>query len=192
MLLWKFTILIFSISGLWNQVNGILEELKSTLGSAKTYLNQLTPLIADGLKAVQRFEEFIDNTIDEDCYFQCPRGKTPVPQKGHVGVTNGCGSLDVIFDNSEDSLIHVEREFSDCCDEHDLCYDVCGEDKDMCDLYFRKCLYKVCRKEDHKLFLDNKKCKLKAKLFYMAVIGVGCQPFKDAQKQACQCVKSEL
>ena len=81
---------------------------------------------------------------------------------------------------------------SSCCAVHDECYDTCGEDKDLCDLTFRKCLYKVCRKEEHARFLDNKKCKLKAKLFYMAVVGVGCTPFKDAQKAACECVKTEL
>ena len=26
-------------------------------------------------KYLQRFEEFVDNTIEEDCFFQCPRGK---------------------------------------------------------------------------------------------------------------------
>ena len=99
---------------------------------------------------------------------------------------------------------------SSCCAVHDECYDTCGEDKDLCDLTFRKCLYRVCRwdsdnnswmrsafhskfrKEEHARFLDNKKCKLKAKLFYMAVVGVGCTPFKDAQKAACDCAKTEL
>ena len=50
----------------------------------------------------------------------------------------------------------------------------------------------IHRKEEHARFLDNKKCKLKAKLFYMAVVGVGCTPFKDAQKAACDCAKTEL
>jgi len=168
-----------------------LEDIKSTLGSAKTYLDQMLPLISDGLKAVKKFEEFVDNTIEEDCYFECPRGKKVEANKKHVKTSNGCGSLDIIFDDSENSYIHVEKEFSDCCGDHDECYDTCGEDKDLCDLAFRKCLYRGCRKDDHKKFLDNKKCKLKAKLFYMAVVGVGCSPFKEAQKNACLCVKAE-
>ena len=49
--------------------------------------------------------------------------------------------------------------------------------------------YRVCRKDEHQKYLDNKKCKLKAKLFYMAVVGVGCQPYKNAQKHACECVR---
>jgi len=174
-----------------NCSQGFLEDIKSTLGSAKIYMDQMLPLISDGLKAVKKFEEFVDNTIEEDCYFECPRGKTVEVNKNHIKTSNGCGSLDIIFDDSENSYIHVEKEFSDCCADHDECYDTCGEDKDLCDLAFRKCLYRVCRKDDHKKFLDNKKCKLKAKLFYMAVVGVGCSPFKEAQKNACLCVKTE-
>merc|ERR1712179_743940 len=112
----------------------------------------------------------VDNTIEEDCYYECPHGKVIRPNENHVKTSNGCGSLDIIFDDSENSLIHVEKEFSDCCNSHDKCYDSCGEDKDQ-------------------RFLDNKKCKLKAKLFYMAVVGVGCVPYKNAQKNACLCEK---
>lgn len=36
--------------------------------------------------------------------------------------------------------------FVDCCNEHDVCYETCGKDKDECDLKFRKCLYKKCAK----------------------------------------------
>jgi len=53
----------------------MLEELKAGLGGAKAYLDSLLPIINDGIKAVQRFEEFVDNTIEEDCFFQCPKGK---------------------------------------------------------------------------------------------------------------------
>ena len=173
--------------------HGFLEDIKTSLGSAKEYLNNVLPMISDGLKAVKKFEEFVDNTIEEDCYYECPRGQTLAGARSeHVKTSNGCGSLDIIFDDSENSLIHVEAEFSECCNVHDECYDTCGEDEDLCDLSFRKCLYRVCRKDEHKRFLDNKKCKLKAKLFYMAVVGVGCQPYKLAQKNACHCVKSEL
>jgi len=173
-----------------HQTNCFLEDIKESLGSAKMYLDQVLPMISDGLKAVKKFEEFVDNTIEEDCYFECPRGQKLLgPKQEHVRTSNGCGSLDVIFDDSENSLLHVEKEFSVCCDEHDVCYDTCGEDKDLCDLTFRKCLYRVCRKDEHQKYLDNKKCKLKAKLFYMAVVGVGCQPYKNAQKHACECVR---
>eukprot|EP00088_Acartia_fossae_P023900 TRINITY_DN24881_c0_g1_i1.p1 TRINITY_DN24881_c0_g1~~TRINITY_DN24881_c0_g1_i1.p1 ORF type:complete len:194 (-),score=22.92 TRINITY_DN24881_c0_g1_i1:155-736(-) len=165
-----------------------MDDVKSALNSAKGYLDEILPLISNGIKAVQRFEEFVENSIDEDCYYQCPKGKVMKAKDSHVKTANGCGSLDYIFDDTPDSYIYVEKEFSECCQAHDYCYDTCFEDKDFCDIKFRKCLYRVCRGEQHKKYLDNKKCKLKAKLFYMAVVGVGCQPFKDAQRNACECV----
>ena len=27
------------------------------------------------IRNMQRFEEFVDNTIEEDCFFQCPKGQ---------------------------------------------------------------------------------------------------------------------
>ena len=48
--------------------------------------------------------------------------------------SNGCGFHPVFFDDSDDSPLFVVKEFTACCDEHDVCYDTCGEDKDMCDI----------------------------------------------------------
>ena len=72
-------------------------------------------------------------------------------------------------------------------------YDSCNSDKDICDIEFKKCLYGQCRRRDqpgfdHMSFVDTKTCKLKAKLAFVAVIGVGCQAYLDAQASACQCV----
>jgi len=168
-----------------------IDDVKTALNAAKGYLDDVLPMISNGIKAVQKFEEFVENSIDEDCYYECPKGTVMTPRESHVQTANGCGSLDMIFDDSNDSYLYVEKEFSECCHTHDYCYDTCGEDKDFCDVKFRKCLYKVCHMDQHKKFLDNKKCKLKAKLFYMTVVGVGCQPFKNAQRMACECVKDK-
>ena len=47
----------------------------------------------------------------------------PIPRSGHIQTSNGCGCFDFIFDDSEESLIHVEKEFIACCNDHDLCYE---------------------------------------------------------------------
>lgn len=31
-----------------------------------------------------------------------------------------------------------------CCNAHDICYDTCSSDKELCDLDFKRCLYKYC------------------------------------------------
>ena len=83
-------------------------------------------------------------------------------------------------------------KYFQCCDDHDYCYDTCGEDKDECDLKFKKCLYATCKEKTKLGYFDTKKCRLKAKLFYITVLGVGCQSYIMAQKAACKCVKTEL
>ena len=93
-------------------VKAFLDSIKATIDEAKVYLNDILPLINGGLIAVKQFEEFVENTIDEECYFECPRGKElRGPKTGHHKTSNGCGSMSVFFDDSEDSWIHVEREF---------------------------------------------------------------------------------
>lgn len=31
-----------------------------------------------------------------------------------------------------------------CCDQHDICYDTCKNEKENCDVEFRTCLYRYC------------------------------------------------
>lgn len=165
-------------------LSNFADDLKDTLANSLSYLQK-------GVNILQSVDEFIENTIGEDCEFQCKPGFEAVARHNHQPSGNGCGSLDVIFDDSEDSWIHVEEEFTKCCNTHDHCYDTCGADKDECDMKFKKCLYGTCKKQAY-AFLDSKTCRLKAKLFYITVLGIGCQPYINAQKAACQCVKSEL
>ena len=161
---------------------GLFEDIREMMSNSISYLNQ-------GLDVIKRIEEFVDNSIGEECIFECSKkGYIAKPKSNYVPSTNGCGSLDFLFDDSEESLIHVEKEFSQCCDDHDYCYDSCGTDKDECDLIFKKCLYSKCKSKQHKFF-DAKKCRLKAKLFYVTVIGVGCQSFIDAQRNSCDCIR---
>ena len=90
-------------------VHCLLEDLQEVLGNSISYLNQ-------GLNMIKRAEEFVENSIGEECEFLCKKGLVPRPKSRHVPSSNGCGSLDFLFDDSEDSLIHVEKEFR--CEEH--------------------------------------------------------------------------
>jgi hypothetical protein len=68
----------------------LLSSLKDSLKNAQEYVsNELLPLIAKGLQAAQKVEEFVDATIGEDCQFVCPNKNSPVPKKGHKPSTNG-------------------------------------------------------------------------------------------------------
>jgi len=166
---------------------GSLESMANTVGG---YLRSATPYLKEGLQMAQRAEQWVDSVIAEECLYTCKNNRhVPVAKPGHVASSNGCGSAaSGIFDHTETSLIKVERGFTKCCNRHDLCYDTCNSDKDLCDIEFKKCLYSVCRSDSNKLsFIDGKTCKLKAKLFFVTVIGVGCQAYLDAQANACVC-----
>jgi len=173
----------------------VLESVKESLSGLMNYTAEVLPYIHKGVKMVQRAEEFVESAIGEDCSYECAReGYEPIPRSDYIKTSNGCGSFDFIFDDSPESLIHVEKEFISCCNEHDECYDTCNLDKDDCDLKFKRCLYGYCKgkfgkKKKPLQYLDRQKCKLKAKLFYVTVVGVGCQAYRDAQKKACKCVK---
>ena len=83
-------------------VCGFFDSIKATIDEAKVYLNDILPMINGGLKAVKQFEEFVENTLDEECYFECPRGKVlKGPRLGHHKTSNGCGSMNMFFDDSE-------------------------------------------------------------------------------------------
>ena len=181
----KFFILVILLI---NGSHALYEELTDLLGNSLTYLKQ-------GLDIVRQVDDFVEHTIGEECLFECPKpGFIPVPRKFHQASANGCGSFDFLFDDSEESFLYVEKEFSQCCNLHDHCYDTCGADKDECDLRFKKCLYGSCKNRKERQFLDSKKCRLKAKMFYITVLGIGCQSFISAQNEACECIldKSEL
>ncbi len=85
------------------------DGLKSSLSEAKKYLDEVTPYVVDGLKMVERAEQFIDSTIGEECEFECRRGLVKRARKGHQPKSNGCGSLNVLFDDSDQSYIFVEK-----------------------------------------------------------------------------------
>ena len=183
------TTFLLLIAVLVNGGQAFYEELNDLLGNSLSYLKR-------GLDIAKQVDEFVEHTIGEECLFECPKaGFIAVPRKTHKASANGCGSFDFLFDDSEESFIFVEKEFSQCCNLHDHCYDVCGADKDECDLKFKKCLYGSCKNRRQELdFLQSKKCRLKAKMFYITVLGIGCQSFISAQNEACECIleRSEL
>jgi len=171
---------------------GYMDEIKDVVSTLRQYFKSGLEGLGKLAETIETVEKFVDATIDEDCEpFLCPAGQYRVANPHHIPNSNGCGSFG--FQWKDDKLPHKELE--QCCHTHDLCYDECGSDKDICDLTFKKCLYKVCtvRKEELSL-LYMKACKGSAKLMYTGTLALGCKAFQDAQNQACKCVgmKEEL
>lgn len=170
------------------------ESLYKSMEQAQNSLKEVAVAMNKGLKTLAqtiRFvENFIDSTVEEDCYYKCPgRGqKIAVDNPNHVPKSNGCGSLGVFFE--EDDL--PRPEMVDCCNMHDICYDTCGSDKEDCDRKFKRCLYNICDVSQNAMdVIGIKKCKGGSKLLYTATMAFGCTSFRDAQHNACICVDSK-
>lgn len=163
-------------------------DIGESLKGAGAAIKESLVFATDMYHQVRRVTDFANSVIDEDCVYECSYNRIAVPNPDHVKSSNGCGSLNLIFDHTDNSPVRLDEKFIDCCNQHDFCYDTCQADKDQCDLDLKKCMYKVC-KDKQRDFLDEKKCKATAKTAYLLVMAVGCQLYKDSQDEACQCVK---
>jgi hypothetical protein len=69
----------------------------------------------------------------------CLAGKFPGPTaKPYIYTANGCGPQGMQV--KENFGLHV------CCNNHDLCYGVCGTTFSYCEAQFGKCMKAVCEK----------------------------------------------
>lgn len=114
-------------------------------------------------KKFNSVHEIFDAAVEENCHFTCPggndnfflysndrvqkifsnfTGEKPTRNKFHQPSRDGCGSLGIGI--STEYL--PAAEMATCCDDHDICYDTCNKDKELCDLDFRRCLYSYCDK----------------------------------------------
>ncbi|KAJ8923002.1 hypothetical protein NQ315_001550 [Exocentrus adspersus] len=112
-------------------------------------------------------------------------GAVPKPNKNHKPSADGCGSLGLKI-NSDYLPVGEMRK---CCDAHDICYDTCNSNKEVCDVDFKKCLYKYCDSYQESMAGSNmvKACKGAAKMLFTGTLTLGCKAYLDAQKQACWC-----
>lgn len=76
-----------------------------------------------------------------------------------------------------------------CCNSHDICYDTCNKDKELCDLDFKRCLYNYCETHEKTAVgsIVAKGCKAAAKMLFTGTLTLGCRSFLDSQERACYC-----
>lgn len=105
--------------------------------------------------------------------------------KLHIPTSDGCGSLGMQIDTE----YLPAPEMAKCCDAHDICYDTCNSDKELCDLDFKRCLYKYCDSFDKSAAGDIliKGCKAASKMLFTGTMTLGCKAYLDAQQRACFC-----
>ncbi|KAJ8978879.1 hypothetical protein NQ317_008494, partial [Molorchus minor] len=135
------------------------------------------------------------------------KNAVPKPNRNHVPKPNGCGSLGVKIGSNYLPI----GEMTKCCDTHDICYDTCNKDKEICDVDFKRCLYKYCDSYEKAIGgtavvkatnkqqatsndqlhiqsrVDRGTCKGAAKMLFTGTLTLGCKAYLDAQKEACFC-----
>lgn len=129
-----------------------------------------------------------------ECVFSCPASRpVRLPRAEHQPSHNGCGSGGFKVDTSRFPGLEA------CCNEHDVCYDTCGEARSSCDALFGKCLDKACGRNSEcagvTSMLKVRKgarsaracCDSDIKPRKMGSSMLGCQFYLDSQKQACSC-----
>ena len=109
---------------------------------------------------------------------QCPAGQRPVQSEKAI-YTNGCGT-----DGLNIQMDGMEVFEKPCCDLHDVCYSLCGADRDECEKAFERCMNKECSRAP-----SNKQmmCKSAAQTFGLTK-QMGHSSFQKAQKDYCQCL----
>lgn len=139
--------------------SGVLANLRDAVLAAETVFGDVLENIITVANKIRNVHDVFDAAVEEHCVFKCPTGKhecifliivndfysstlggTPKANRDHVPSSDGCGSLGLNID----SRYLPVGEMTKCCDVHDLCYDTCNKDKELCDLEFKRCLYKYC------------------------------------------------
>lgn len=74
---------------------------------------------------------------------------------------------------------------TECCNEHDICYDTCNNPKERCDTEFKNCLYRLCSTAG-KVETLVKACKVAASMISGGMT-LGCQSYLNSQEKSCYC-----
>ncbi len=90
-----------------------------------------------------------------------------VPKENPGSDINGCGSYSVNLDGIFNYF--GAGNFTQCCNAHDGCYEVCNEKRKTCDDHFYSCLSGMCDgwAAEFNWPLSKKLCKLNYTTFFI-------------------------
>ena len=118
-----------------------------------------------------------------------------VPHPGHVPEFNGCGPAQGFISHIIPNRIGPYRniDFTQACNNHDICYDTCNSVKSTCDRNFLADMTAACTAaySGRGWFARYMRtaCTADAYLYYTAVskTSTGTDAYESAQKEACDC-----
>jgi hypothetical protein len=109
-----------------------------------------------------------------------------VANPNHTPTSNGCGTTDHPLPNHYDGA-----QFTPACNDHDICYDTCGNVKATCDQTFIAAMKAICDSTFPKMLqaMDKIACEtLTSQLGRLAInSSFGVKAYDAAQMEACQC-----
>lgn len=155
--IYALTFLTYAYSG---HGSSVISTLRDAIIAAEAVFGDVFQNLIYVAKKFKVVHEVFDAAVEENCIFKCPGGKgikimnaiinhnpfliflggNPTRNKFYTPSADGCGSLGMKI--NKEYLPATEMAL--CCNEHDICYDTCNKDKELCDLDFKRCLYNYC------------------------------------------------
>jgi hypothetical protein len=114
----------------------------------------------------------------------CPhRGTHP----GYTPSFNGCGPEGNVLVHFVPNHPLGLADFTPCCNDHDVCYGTCVNDKANCDATFLACMTERCNKFLPQHMNLYKSCLSVANTYFAFVSRAGGSAYNAAQQTACDC-----
>ncbi|KAK3911721.1 Group XIIA secretory phospholipase A2 [Frankliniella fusca] len=184
----KMKIVLYALTFLGYTYSGygadVISHLRDAVLAAENVFGDFLDNFIHVAKKFRGVSEVLNAAVEEDCHFLCPNGMKPTANKYHKPSSNGCGPIPT------DAL--PASEMTECCNQHDICYDTCNSGKEKCDFDMRRCLYKICDSHSQSVGAAlTKVCKTVAKTLFSGTMTLGCKSYLDAQKNACYCPVSK-
>ncbi|XP_053687534.1 group XIIB secretory phospholipase A2-like protein [Sabethes cyaneus] len=181
--IYTLTFLTYAYTGYGSNM---LASLRDAMIAAEAVFGDVLKNVVYVARKFKVVHEVFDAAVEETCVYQCPGGGgTPSKNKFYIPQSDGCGSLGLKIDSEYLPAAEMET----CCNAHDICYDTCSSDKELCDLDFKRCLYKYCDAYEKNVVSDLvvKGCKAAAKMLFTGTLTLGCKSYLDSQARCCYC-----
>ncbi|XP_055378464.1 group XIIA secretory phospholipase A2 [Condylostylus longicornis] len=180
--IYVLTFLTYAYSGYGSHM---ISTLRDAIIAAEALFGDVFKNVITVAKKFKTVHEVFDAAVEENCIYTCPNGVKPVKNKFYTPSSDGCGSLGLSIDTNYLPAVEMEA----CCNAHDICYDTCNSDKELCDLDFKRCLYKYCDspQDGFAKELYAKGCKGAAKMLFTGTLTLGCKSYLDSQERSCYC-----
>lgn len=122
--------------------SGVLTSLRDAILTFETIFSGFFGNFIKITQKVKSINEVFDASLGDTCKFECPDNTfLPQPNKFYKATgKEGCSNFGVEID----SEYLPSKEIELCCNEQNNCYGICRKDKEMCDVDFKRCLYKFC------------------------------------------------